>query len=316
MANRTGGNQLVNEGGAGQFDTLDEFSGMSTVDIANAITLWPEGSEDQLRAIAAIRTRAPDRYHNKPPLAERIEEDIAPLKARQEELLAVATTAVIVDNDSAAKVLTMITIAKGLIEEITTARNDAIRPYDEARETIVWAYAALLAPLKAVHGERKARSGLYGAIMNFHDRQEAEAAAERERLQAEQRAREEAAAAARRTADEKKAGGTGTISDELEAAAAQDAADLAATRAGAVRPAPIRAPLAQVNSRREIEFKLTDSRKALGWLLKNRRTAIEQAARTILGAHLRSIGVDALERDGADIPGIEVSIRREAAIGR
>ena len=128
--------------------------------------------------------------------------------------------------------------------------------------------------------------------------------------------REEAAAAARRTADEKKAGGTGTISDELEAAAAQDAADLAATRAGAVRPAPIRAPLAQVNSRREIEFKLTDSRKALGWLLKNRRTAIEQAARTILGAHLRSIGVDALERDGADIPGIEVSIRREAAIGR
>lgn len=308
------GNQLVEEGAQ---SGVDEYDTLSVIDLANAIA-YETDPEQQARAIAAIQARRPGIGHNKSPLAERIEEDIAPLKARQEELLAVAKTAVIVDNDSAAKVLTMITIARGLVEEITTARNDAIRPYDEARATIHSVYSALLAPLQAVHGERKARSGLYGAIMNFHDRQEAEAAAERERLQAEQRQREEAAAAARRIADEKKSAGTGTVSDELEVAAAQDAADLAATRAGAVRAAPIRAPLAQVNSRREIDFVVTDLRRLLGWLIKQPglKGNIEHSVKTIVGAYLRQVGVDVIERDGVEIPGLTASVTRAAAIGR
>src|SRR5580765_6893073 len=96
-------NQLVAE--AAELPDLDEYFGMSTTDICLAAAHWPEGSEDQLRAIAAIRARAPGIGHNRPPLNEAIDEELAPRRARINHLVERAERSVLIrgDETSAAK---------------------------------------------------------------------------------------------------------------------------------------------------------------------------------------------------------------------
>jgi len=61
---------------------------------------------------------------------------------------------------------------------------------------------------------------------------------------------------------------------------------------------------------------VTDIRKLLGWMIKQpMKGNIEQAVRTIMGAYLRQLGVDAVAR-GIEIPGLSVWIDTQAAIRR
>ena len=307
-------NQLVAEAEA--LPDLNEYDGMSIADIALAVVHWPEGSEDQQRAIAAIQARAPGIGHNRPPLVERLTEEITPLKARVEEILERARTVVIIDDESCAKVVDLMQLMEALSLEISKAAKAAQDPYLAACAMIGGHYLPLKEPLDVARGERKARTGLYGMVMAYNAKRDAEIAAAQARATEEQRQREEAAAEARRIAETKRAADEGTVGADLAAAAAEDAAETARVRAEAIRPTPVRAQLGQVNSRREITFKITNLRILLGWMIKQPlKNGVEQAARTIMGGYLRQLGVDAVEK-GIEIPGLEASITREAAIRR
>lgn len=301
---------------------VDEYSGMSIVDIAHAVVNWPEGSEDQQRAIAAIQARAPGIGHNRPPLGEELVGEVAPLASRQAVMIETAGQAVIVDDDSAGKVTDLSVQVKALEEEIKQARDAKLRPINEQ-------YNPLIAALAAAYGNKM--TGLRGMLNAYVQKREAAAAAERARLAAEQRQREEEAAAARRKAEEAQAAGKGTVAAELGALKAEDAADRAQQRTEAVRTAPIRSQLGQVNTTRSIAHdfdgetegeQLAAARKALGWALKQpgMRAVIVADLRKMCGAYLRQLGVDAVERAQTTatelIPGVKAWIERSAGVRR
>jgi hypothetical protein len=298
-------NQLVAE--AAQIEDLDEFSGMSIRDIAVAITHWPEGSEDQARAIAAIRARAPGIGHNRPPLAEALEEEIAPLLARQADLLAVAREAKILDQQSAEKVTDLIALIARFEKDVEDTRKRRAQPYSDAQRLIKDRFDTVTAPLTVARQGTTGRGGLRGMLTEWEDKREREAAAQREQLRQEAMQREAAAAEARRIADEKAAAGTRTVTDELEVMKAEDEAERLTRRAEAIRPEPTRAQLGQVSRAREIEFKVVKLRDLLGWMLKQDGLAgqLLQAVNTIMGKYTKGLGVDAVER-GVSIPGAEV----------
>lgn len=301
-------NQLVAE--AGQIDDLDEFDGMAIRDIALAVVHWPEGSEDQIRAIAAIRARAPGIGHNRPPLSEALDDELTPHRAKASELVDVAKTAVIVDDESAGKVTNLIAMLGTLERDLDAARLKRTRPYLEAQRLINDRYGELTRLLSTVRQGENGRGGLRGALTAYADRREQEAEAERQRLRAEAEAREKAAAAAREAAE--KVGGK--VSAELTALREQDEAERLTRRAEAIRPEPIRTHLGAVNRRREIRFSVDNLRLLLGWIIKQPglKNSIEQAARTTIGQHLKAIGVDGVER-GVAIPGLTVSVEKGAA---
>lgn len=75
---------------------------------------------------------------------------------------------------------------------------------------------------------------------------------------------------------------------------------------------PVRSQVASVGKKREVEFEITDLGKALRWLAKNRTGEIGQAARTIIGTHIRSMGVEAAP--SANIPGVNIKITIHATV--
>jgi hypothetical protein len=252
--------------------------------------------------------------HNQPPLTERITAELAPFQERATQMLAIAETAVIIDEVSASKVTDLVKLMRGLEEDVDKARDAMMRPFLEATRTINQHFNALKTRVGSVRFGDDGRGGLMGMLTVYERKREAEAQAERDRLQAEQRAREAEAEAARRAAEEKRQAGAGSVKDELEALQAEEAADRLKRQADAVRPEPIRSHLGTVGRRREIEFTITDLRKALGWVLRGTLKAqIEQAARTIIGKHLRSLGVEAVDR-GVEIPGVSVTVEKVAQV--
>lgn len=75
---------------------------------------------------------------------------------------------------------------------------------------------------------------------------------------------------------------------------------------------PIATSIASVGSRREITFCIEDLPAAVGWLMRERPGEMAQAARTILGTVLRSIGVD-MAAD-TNIPGVRVEVVTKAQV--
>jgi hypothetical protein len=305
-------NQLLAE--AEGTPDLDEFEGMSTRDIAASIALWPDGSEDQQRALAALRARAPGIGHNRPPLDETIDDEIAPLRARATELIDVAAKAVIIDDVSAGKVTDLIAMMRGLERDLEAAREKRVRPYIDGQRLVNAKFSAVMTPLSAARQGENGRGGLRGALTAYDDKREREAEAERQRLRAEAEERERQAAAAREAAQRQTITGGWSVPAELEALRAADEAARLTERAEAIRPDPIRSHLGQVNRRRDVRFNIENLRLALGWLVKQDglRNNLTQAVNTILGAHFRAIGVDAVER-GVSIPGVRVWIEKGAA---
>jgi hypothetical protein len=251
--------------------------------------------------------------HNQPPLAERLEEQTSPLRIRSAELVAVASTAVIIDDTSAAKVTELIGLMRAHIRKIEAEQETESKPYDDALATIDAAYSPLRKGLADVIG-KTAREGLRGMITQYEIKRQEEARAERERLAEEQRRRDAEAAEARRQLEEKRTTGTASVGDELAVLQAEDEAARLGQRAEAIRPVPIHTNLGNVSTTRQVVVEVTDLRKALGWLLKSPiRATLEETVKTIMARYVRGLGVAQVEH-GVDIPGVAAKIERVASV--
>ena len=308
-------NQLVAEAAA--LPDIDEYSGMSAVDIAHAVINWPEGSEDQIRAISALRALVPDRHHNRPPLAEAIDEELGARRSRADQLIAVAARSVIVDEASAGKVVDLTRQLKELHDEVDKARLARTEPYRDAVKLINHSYDALKLKLSLAIGGTSGRDGLSRMLTAWDDKQRASVEAERRRLADEARKREEEAAAARAAAEAKAQAGKIDPAAELEALRASDEAERLARRAEAIRHEPTRAQLGQTTRRKQIRFVVEDFTARLRDILGSpRRKSVEQLVDKLTDQELRGLGVEAVE-DGVQIVGVRawvedggVSVRR------
>jgi hypothetical protein len=308
-------NQLVAEAAA--LPDLDEYAGMSAVDIAHAVIHWPEGSEDQIRAISALRALVPDRHHNQPPLAEAIEEELAGRRSRADQLLAVAARSVIVDEASAAKVVDLTRQLKELHDEVDKARLARTTPYRDAVKLINSNYDLLKLKLSTAIGGTSGRDGLSRMLTQWDDKQRAAVEAERRRLAAEALKREEEATAARAAAEAKASAGKIDPAAELEALKAADEAERLARRADAIRHEPTRSQLGQTTRRKQIRFEIQDFAARLRDIMRSpRRAQVEQLVHKLTEHELRDLGVAAVE-SGVQIVGVRawveeggVSVRR------
>lgn len=308
-------NQLVAEAAA--LPDLNEYAGMSAVDIAHAVIYWPEGSEDQIRAISALRGLVPDRHHNKPPLADAIEEELSGRRARADQLLAVAARSVIVDEASAGKVVDLTRQLKELHDEVDKARLARTRPYREAAALINHSYDALKLRLAAALGGTSGRDGLSRMLTQWDDKQRAAVEAERRRLAEEARKRDEEATAARTAAEAKAAAGKIDPAAELEALKAADEAERLARRAEAIRHEPTRSQLGQTTRRKVIRFVVEDFAARLRDIMRSpRKRQVEELVDKLTEHELRDLGVAAVE-SGVQMIGVRtwveeggVSVRR------
>jgi hypothetical protein len=246
---------------------------------------------------------------NNPPLDEYLPELLAPYAARQVQMIEVAKTARVIDRESAEKVVDLDVMLKGLAAELETQREQLKRPYLEACRLIDREFGGLTGPLGV------ARNSARLMLTSWNRAEEERAEAVRQRLEAERRHAEAEAEAARRAAEQKRAAGSNSVAAELEAMQAEEQARRLERQAAAITPEPLRSHLGAVGTRREIDFKVIDLRKLLGWTLKTPGLAaqIEQAARTIVGKYLRGLGVAAIDQ-GIAIPGLEVRIEKQAQV--
>lgn len=308
-------NQLLAEAAA--LPDLDEYAGMSAVDIAHAVIHWPEGSEDQIRAISALRALVPDRHHNRPPLAEAIDEELASRRARADQLLAVAARSVIVDAASAGKVVDLTRQLKELHDEVDKARLARTKPYREAAALINHNYDALKLRLATAIGGTSGREGLSRMLTAWDDKQRAAVEADRRRLAEEAKKREQEAEAARAAAEAKAAAGKIDPAAELEALKAADEAERLARRAEAIRHEPTRSQLGQTTRRREIKHEITDFAARLRDIMRSpRKKLVEELVDKITKHELLDLGVAAVA-DGVQMVGVRawveeggVSVRR------
>jgi hypothetical protein len=310
------GNQLVTE--AADLPDLDEYADMSAVDIAHAVINWPEGSEDQQRAIAALRQRAPTRGHNRPPLNEALDEELAPRRARVDQLIDVAANAGVIDNaERAAKLVDLVRMLKEEHDQLDADRLRKTRPYRDAQKMVNDRYHALQLKLTMAIGGASGRDGCVGQLTRWDDQQRAKVEADRRRLAEEARKREEEATAARAAAKAKASAGKIDPAAELEALKAQDEAERLARRAEAIRHEPTRSQLGQTTRRKRIRFEIVDFSIRLRGILKSpRRTQVEKLVYDITKHELDDLHVAAVE-NGVDMPGVrawveegEVSVRR------
>lgn len=297
---------------AEQLPDVDEYDGLSLVEIGHAFVNWPEGSEDQNRALAAFLRRAarPGIGHNRPPLSEALEAETEAWRRRGREILGLAGEALIIDDESARKVSDLAAKCKDLEDELDAARLARTKPYRDATAHINTTYDGLIRPLKLAREGEDRRGGLRGMLTAWDNKVREAAAAEQRRLRQEQKQREAEAAEAQRRAEEAARGGQpGQVNAKLEAARAREAADQAQLRAEAVRPTPIRSHLGQVQRRREILFEVHDLGALIAWLISQPglRGNVEQACRTIVGSYLRALGTDTVGR-GVEIPGVAVRV--------
>lgn len=292
---------------------VDPYEHLTNAEIAAAVLAWPEGSDDQLQALAALARRSPRGFgDNRPPLLEALEAETASLRRRAEEIIALDGTIKIIDMDSAQKAIDIEVKAKDVEDEAKLLRLARSKPARDTVDLINNYVNGIVAPVAIMRG------GLRTAIAEFNNRRRAAAEAERRRLAEEQRKREAEAAEAQRQAEEAARAGKGQIGAELDAAQARERADRARRNAEAIRPEPIRSHLGQVSQRREITFDVSDLGAVLAWLISQPglRNKIEQAVRTIIGAYLRgALGIDAVAR-GVDIPGVTVRVEHGAVAVR
>lgn len=306
-------NQLVEAAEA--IPDLDEYAGLSTHEIAVAIQYAPEGSEELYRAIAAISARAPGRGHNRPPLAEALEDETRALRARTDELIELAETAIIPEGDdaAAAKVGDLIGLHKALIAEADETRLERNKPFRLAQKMINDHYGRITLALNLSLGGTTGVDGLVGILTAHDNKRRAQIEAERKAALAEQKERERVAAEAQRRADEAAAKGSGAAA-QLDLLQARNEADRAAARAAAIRAVPIRSQLGTVTRKRDPKHQIKDPVKFACWLLEQPtyRGALLQALNTIAGHVRRDAGIEAVAQ-GLDIPGLKTWVEQGAA---
>jgi hypothetical protein len=285
-------NQLVAEAAA--LPDLDEYAGMSATDIAHAVINWPEGSEDQIRAIAALRQRAPGRGHNNPPLKEALDEELAAHRARVIQLVERAETSVLIrgDETSATKMIDLVRQMKEQHDELNKERLARTAPYRDAVKLINDTYEGLKLRLSLAIGGTSGRDGCVGQLTKWDDDKKA-------------------------AAEAKEAEGKSSVAAELAAIRARDEAERLSRRAEAIRHEPTRSQLGQTTRRKVIRFAVEDIRKRIAAILRSpRRKALELYIDQMTEQDLRALGVAAIEQ-GVVMPGVRawveeggVSVRR------
>jgi len=290
---------------------FDEFEGLATRDVCLFVTLSPEGSEEEQRAIDAISRRTPGRLHNRPPLEETIAEELGPWRARRDALVKTAASVAILDDESAKNLSDLIIQMKDAEALIKEARTKRKRPYLEGGRYIDAQYNPVEQAIAV------AREAAQRALTVYDDRRKAETAAAERKAREEQAQRELEAAEARQKAEDAAAAGKTSVADNLVALRAEEEAEKAAQRARVIRPEPIRSTLGQVTRRREIKVDLIEGKTAkddglrllIGWVLKatGGRAAMIEPAMTFLRRHLNALGVDAVEK-GIEVPGVKISV--------
>lgn len=271
---------------------------------------WHDEDQGAKPVTNQLLEAAPGIGHNAPPLSEVIAEDLRPLVARATSLVSTAAAAVIVDDDSARKVIDLDGLIDALMKDLDGKRKAVKEPYLAACREIDGAYNGTIRTLEIARRGEDGRGGLRRMLDEFSRKKQAEAAEARRIAEEEQRRREAEAEAARAKAQD------GTLTDELAAMRAREEAEAARKRAEAIRPEPVRAQLGSLGTQRSISWDIEDLPALLRWMLKQpMRTVLEAAVRELMGKYLRQLGVDAVER-GVSIPGLKAWVERTAAIRR
>jgi hypothetical protein len=293
----------------------DEFAGCSLEDVALAVGYSEPGSEDHALALDALRRRLPvGPGHNMPPLAEVLDEELAPYRKRRDELVRVAQTAAITDDDSAAKTLDLMQLCKLFEDEIDARRKQLVEPHRLAEKAINDRHNRLRLDVQVARQGMNGSGGLRGLLTAWDDRKRADAEQARLKAEREAAAKKIAADSAREQIEKATAAGRGVVSAELNALRLQDEAEHARVEAEAIQAPPTRGQLGPISRKREIGFDVVDSLVFATWLLQQPGLAgnLLQALRTIAGTHLRSLGVEAVAR-GVDIPGVVARIETGSA---
>jgi hypothetical protein len=260
---------------------------------------------------------APSIGHNSPPADEILAEELTPFRKRRDELVEVAKTAIIVDDESAAKVLDLAQICRTFEDEIDARRKEMVRPYREAEKLINDSHNRLRLDVQVARQGMNGSAGLRGLLTAWDDKKKDEAEQARMKAEREARAKELAAESARQKAAAAAAGGKGSVSAELQALRAEEEAARAAAHAESIRQEPVRGQLGQVGRKREISFDITDQLAFATWLIAQPglQNNLKQALSTICGQHLRSLGVAVVAR-GLDIPGVVARVDQGGAFVR
>ena len=240
------------------------------------------------------------------PLDELLREEIAPQIEHDDQLIDAARSSRIAGAGDAEKVAVLVALIRDQERILTRAHEERKAPFLRDGRLVDRTWKPEIERLLAT------RTALERMLTQWKNARDEEARLERERLAEQQRLREAEADHARAVAEAAKATGSGSIAAELDAIRATEEADRLARQAESVRPEQIRTAAGSVAMRREINFAIVDEKKTIAWLYKNRRHEMLQAARTILGATLRGMGVDGAQH--ADIPGVQVSIESKATV--
>lgn len=301
----------------------DEFGTATLADCALAVGYSSDESEREL-AIAAFLRRLPNNLptapsigHNSAPMGELLDEDLAPYRKRRDELVRVAETAAITDDESAAKVLDLSQLCLAFETEIDTRRKQLVQPHRDAEKAINDRHNRLRLDVQVVRRGMNGVSGLRGLLTAWDDRKKAEAEQARLKAEREAAAKAIAAASAREQLEKAAATGRGVVSAELTALRLQDEAEHARVEADAVVAPPTRGQLGQVSRKREIAFEIVGTLPLVTWMLgqPSINQELDQALTQIMRGHLRSLGVEAVAR-GVDIPGVIARVEQGGAVVR
>lgn len=138
---------------------------------------------------------APGMGHNKPPIAELLAEETRPLKARLDELVETAGLMEITDDDSAGRATALVKMIKDHAADIEKARKARKEPNIQEGRAIDGHFGAMVVAL--IGDNPKQLGGAAGPLATKIDalrrKREAEAAAERARLEEEARQEREKA---------------------------------------------------------------------------------------------------------------------------
>jgi len=235
---------------------------------------------------------------NLPPLAELLSTETADLDKRAADLVAGAGRAAVTDRESAEKATLLAGMIKTHLADIDTAREARKRPFLEAGRTVDAHFNGIAGKLATFDPKRKVIGGPLFSVLSMIDRfrreEEAKAAAERARLEAEARAaREQAAAAerAQREAEQREAEAARHAAEKVRQAEAE--ARRAGDRAAAEAAARARAEQARADaeaSERRLAAEIEQKRQAEAAAELDRRAAAASVAPIDSGLGVKASG--------------------------
>jgi len=233
--------------------------------------------------------------HNLPPLADLLVEETEALKDRAAELAAAVGRAHVSDDDTAGKAVMlakMITTHRADIDKARVVRKE---PFLEGGRTVDAHFKGIDGLLAQVDGKGKVIGGPLAALLKMLDdyraKKEAEAAAERRRLQDEARKQQEAAEEAERARQEAlQAGNAQAAMDaEVKALQAQAATETLATQAAATQAQTIDSGVgAKAFGRKTYRAEITDLKAALKHAISVDKAAIEAAVQGVYDRQVRA----------------------------